>query len=77
MSDGGIDIGNLHRDRAHVGAELLDETVDGAALDDRLAELDRVVPDPGHTPASPDGRVVEPVFLEDTGAGQPSQRVPA
>ena len=73
--DGGIDVRDLHRDRTHVGSESLDEAVDGAALDDRFADLDDVVADPGHAAAATDRRIFEAAVLEHPEPDEVDQRV--
>ena len=62
--DGGLQVGDLERDRVHSAAEAGDE-LGRTPVDDRLADLDRVVPGPRHATTPADARLGGLAVLED------------
>jgi hypothetical protein len=73
--DGRVDVGDLHRDRAHVGAESAYEAIDRAVGDDRFTDLDGVVAHPGHPAPAADRGVVEATVLQHPEPDECDERV--
>ena len=74
--DRGVNVRDLHGDRAHVGSETLHEAIDGTSCNDRLADLDDVVAEPGHAAPTSDRRVLDATVLEHPQSGDPDQCIP-